>query len=60
MVRTNGWLSEVVLDEIQRKIMEKENTEEPRIELRNMCNQQKSQDEDDVELMNIENLFNRL
>ena len=40
--------------------MEKENTEEPRIELRNMCNQQKSQDEDDVELMNIENLFNRL
>ena len=60
MVRTNGWLSEVVLDEIQRKIMEKENTEEPRIELRNICNQQKSQDEDDVELMNIENLFNRL
>ena len=60
MVRTNGWLSEVVLDEIQRKIMEKENTEEPRTELRNMCNQQKSQDEDDVELMNIENLFNRL
>ena len=60
MVRTNGWLSEVVLDEIQRKIMEKENKEEPRIELRNMCNQQKSQDEDDVELMNIENLFNRL
>ena len=59
-IRTNGWVSEVELDEIQRKIKEEENTEEPRIELLNTCDQQRSQDEDGVELRNIENLFNRL
>ena len=56
-ISANGWLFEVELDEIQRKIKEEENTKEPRIELQNMCDQQRSQDEDDVELMNIENLF---
>ena len=60
MIRTNGWLSEVELDEIQRKIKEEQNTEEPGIELQNMCDQQRSQNEYDVELMNTENLFNRL
>ena len=60
VIRTNGWLSEVELDEIQRKIKEEENTEEPRIELQNICDQQRSQDEDNVELTNIENLFNSL
>ena len=60
VIRTNGWLSEVELDEIQRKIKEEENTEEPRIELKNICDQQRSQDEDNVELTNIENLFNSL
>ena len=59
-IRTNGWVSEVELDEIQRKIKEEENTEEPGIELLNTCDQQRSQDEDGVELRNIENLFNRL
>ena len=34
--------------------------ERSRIELQNMCDQQRSQNEDDVELTNIENLFNRL
>ena len=33
--------------------------EEPITELHNTCGQQRSQDEDDVELTNIENLLNR-
>ena len=40
VIRTNGWLSEVELDEIQRKIKEEENMKEPRIELQNTCDQQ--------------------
>ena len=61
VIRTNGWLSKVELDEIQRKIKEEENREELRVELQNMCDQQRlPQDEDDSELTNIESLFNRL
>ena len=61
VIRTNGWLSKVELDEIQRKIKEEENTAELRTELQNTCDQQRlPQDEDEVELTNIENLFNRL
>ena len=50
----------MVLDEIQRKIKEGENTEEPRIELKNKCDQQRSKDEDEIELTNNENLLNSL
>ena len=61
VIRTNGWLSKVELDEIQRKIKEEENREELRVELQNTCDQQRlPQDEDDSELTNIESLFNRL
>ena len=60
MIRTNGWQSEVELDEFQRKIQEEENMGEPWIELPNTCDQQRWQDEEDVELTNIEDLFNRL
>ena len=35
VIRTNTWLSEVELEEIQRKIKEKQNTEEPKIKLQN-------------------------
>ena len=49
-----------MLDEIQRKIKEEEDTEEPRIELKNKCGQQRSQDEDEIKLMNNENLLNSL
>ena len=57
VIRTNDWLSEVELDEIQGKIKEEKNTEEPRTELQNMCDQQRSQGENDIELKNIENVF---
>ena len=61
VIGTNGWLSKVELDEIQRKIKEEENREELRVELQNTCDQQRlPQDEDDSELTNIESLFNRL
>ena len=61
VIRTNGWLSKVELDEIQRKIKEEENREELRVELQNTCDQQRlPQDEDDSELTNTESLFNRL
>ena len=61
VIRTNGWLSKMELDEIQRKIKEEENREELRVELQNTCDQQRlPQDEDDSELTNIESLFNRL
>ena len=43
VIRTNCWLSEVELDEIQRKINEDANMEEPRIELQNTSDQQRSQ-----------------
>ena len=33
VIRTNSWLSEIKLDEIQRNIKEEENTEDPRITL---------------------------
>ena len=49
-IRTNGSLSEMGLNEIQRKIKEEENMKEPRIELQNTCDQQRSQDGDDGEL----------
>ena len=49
-IRTNGSLSEMWLNEIQRKIKEEENMKEPRIELQNTCDQQRSQDGDDGEL----------
>ena len=41
VIRTNGWLSEKELDEIQRKIKEEENMEDPKIELQNTCGQRK-------------------
>ena len=53
VIRTNGWLSEVELDEIHRKIKEEEKTDEPRTELQNTCDQQRSQNEGDVKLTNI-------
>ena len=46
-IRTNGSLSEMWLNEIQRKIKEEENMKEPRIELQNTSDQQRSQDDDD-------------
>ena len=46
-IRTNGSLSEMWLNEIQRKIKEEENMKEPRIELQNTSDQQRSQDGDD-------------
>ena len=60
VVRANGWSSEAELNEIQRKIKKGENMEEPKIELQNRCGQQRPQNEDDIELTNTENLFNRL
>ena len=48
------------LNEILWKIKEEKSKKDPRTELQNKCDQQRSQDEDDVELTNIENLFNRL
>ena len=60
VIRTNDRLFEVKLDEIQRKIKEEGNTGEPRIELENTCNQQRSQDKGDVELTYTENLCNSL
>ena len=38
-IRTNGSLSEMWLNEIQRKIKEEENMKEPRIELQNTSDQ---------------------
>ena len=46
-IRTNGSLSEMWLNEIQRKIKEEENMKEPRIELQNTSDQQRSQDGDE-------------
>ena len=46
-IRTNGSLSEMWLNEIQRKIKEEENMKEPKIELQNTSDQQRSQDDDD-------------
>ena len=63
MIATNGWLSEVNLDEVQRNIKEEENMEKPRTELQSTCDHRMvtgSQVEHEVELANIENLFNRL
>ena len=43
VIRRNGWLPEAELDEILRKIKNEENMEEPRIELENTCDWQRSQ-----------------
>ena len=55
MTRTTGWLPEVELDQIQRKIKQEENTEKPRSELQNTCDHRMitgSQDEDNIEATN--------
>ena len=53
MIRTTGWLTKVELDQIQRKINQEENTEEPRSELQNTCDLRMitgSQDENYIEV----------
>lgn len=63
MIRTIGWLPEVELDQIQRNINKEENTEEPRSELQNTCDHRMitgSQDEDNIEVTNAKNFFNKL
>ena len=55
MIRTTGWLTNVELDQIQRKINPEENTEEPRSELQNTCDPRMitgSQDEDNIAVTN--------
>ena len=55
MNRTTGWLPEVELHQIQRKIKQEENTENPRSELQNTCDHRMikgSQDEDNIEATN--------
>lgn len=59
VVRTNDQLSEVKPDEIQRKIKEKQDSEEPRIELQNTY-EERSHDEVDVKLMDTENVLSGL
>ena len=54
------WLSEVEVDEIQKKVKEEKNTKEPKTDLQNTYDQQRSADEDDVKLTKIEHLFNKL
>lgn len=57
---TNGWLSQVELDEIQKKSEERENTEEPRTESQNSYNEETLHEEVDVKLMNTENVLSGL
>ena len=55
IIRATGWLPKVELDQIQRKINQEENTEEPRSELQNTCDPRMitgSQDEDNIEVTN--------
>ena len=58
VIRANGSLSEVTVDEIQSKI--REYIRAKNWTAINLCDQQRSQDEDDVEWTNFENLFNTI
>ena len=50
VIRTNGWLSEVELHEIHRSSKERENMEEPRIELQNTYDEETPHEEVDAEV----------